>query len=193
SCQPIKISPNFHNHRRKHMMSRIQIAMLCMASLASLQCLHAADGDVFGGYSITRMKPANGENSATMNGWNSSATAYLGHRLGFTADFAGFYGAATGDYATSTGSTFHADNTNIRQYSFMGGPQFRIFNTRRIETSVRALFGGAYGYVPGGAGNLADQTTFAALIGSNFDVKISRRISMRFSPGLYLTQFGQDE
>jgi hypothetical protein len=75
----------------------------------------------------------------------------------------------------------------------MAGPQVRLFNTKHIETSVRAVFGGAYGYVPGTNGNLADQTTFAALVGSNFDVKVSKRISMRFSPGMYLTQYGSNQ
>ncbi|HKA00716.1 MAG TPA: hypothetical protein VKE70_29590 [Candidatus Solibacter sp.] len=171
----------------------IRLTMMCMAAFAGLQGLHAAGLEVFGGYSVTRMKPENGANSATMNGWNSSVTAYPWSRLGFTADFAGFYGAATGDYTAADGSTIHANNLDIRQYSFMGGPQVRLFHTQRIETSVRALFGGAHGYVPGTNGNLADQTSFAALFGSNFDVKVSKRVSMRFSPGMYLTQYGSNQ
>jgi hypothetical protein len=55
------------------------------------------------------------------------------------------------------------------------------------------LFGAAYGYVPGTASNIIDQTTFASLVGSNVDVKVSKRIAMRFSPGLYLTQFGDGQ
>jgi hypothetical protein len=175
------------------MTFRIRFTTLCIAALAGLQGLHAADVEVFGGYSVTRMKPEADANTATMNGWNSSITAYPWRRLGFTADVAGFYGTATGDYTAVDGSAFHADNTDIHQYSFMGGPQIRILNNRHIETSFRALFGAAYGYVPGTNGTLADQTTFAALIGSNFDVKVSKRVSMRFSPGVYLTQFGNDQ
>ena len=174
------------------MTFRIRLMTLCLVAFASLQNLPAAEVQVFGGYSVTRMNPENNANPATMNGWNSSVTAYPWSRLGFTADFAGFYGSATGDYTAADGSAIHADNTAIRQYSFMAGPQVRLFNTRRIETSFRVLVGGAYGYVPGTSGNLADQTTFAALAGSNFDVKVSKRISMRFSPGLYVTQFGAD-
>ena len=43
------------------------------------------------------------------------------------------------------------------------------------------------------ADKLADRTTFAALVGSNFDAKVSSRISMRFSPGAYITQFGPNQ
>jgi hypothetical protein len=128
-----------------------------------------------------------------MNGWNTSVTAYPWGRIGFTTDFAGYYGTATGTYTAADGSILNANDTPIRQYSFLAGPQVRLFHTQRIETSFRAMFGGAYGYVPGEASNIIDQTTFAGLFGSNIDVKVSRRISMRFSPGLYLTQFGDGQ
>jgi hypothetical protein len=170
-----------------------QLMLLGVLGAAGLQCALAADLEVFGGYSVTRMKPENDANSATMNGWNTSIAAYPWKRFGLTADFAGYYGSASGTYTANNGSTITADGLDIRQYSFMGGPQIRILQSRHIETSFHALFGGAYGYVPGPNGNLADQTTFAALFGSNFDVKVSLRISMRFSPGLYVTQYGTDQ
>ena len=176
------------------MTFRSRLTIFCLAAFADLQGLQAADAEIFGGYSVTRMRPeTNGASTATMSGWNSTITAYPWSRLGFTADFAGFYGTATGDYTAADGSALHANNSDIRQYSFMAGPQVRLFNTKHIETSVRAVFGGAYGYVPGTNGNLADQTTFAALVGSNFDVKVSKRVSMRFSPGMYLTQYGSNQ
>jgi hypothetical protein len=175
------------------MTFRMKITTLCMAAFAGIQGLQAADVEVFGGYSVTRMKPENGANNATMNGWNTSVTAYPWSRIGLTADFAGYYGNATGDYTAADGSTLHANHSDIRQYSFMAGPQIRLFHTKRIDTSFRTLFGGAYGYVPGEFGNLADQTTFAALVGSNFDVKVSKRMSMRFSPGMYITQYGTNQ
>jgi len=173
---------------------RIRLMMAsCVLALAGQQGLHAADYEVFGGYSVTKMRPDNGANTATMNGWNSSFTAYPWSRIGLTADFAGYYGTATGTYTATDGSTLSALNTDIRQYSFMAGPQVRLLNSRRIQTSFHALFGAAYGYVPGTTSNLIDQTTFASLVGSNVDVKVSKRIAMRFSPGLYLTQFGDGQ
>ncbi len=165
----------------------------CALVLASVQGLQAADYEVFGGYSVTKMRPDNGANSATMNGWNTSVTTYPWSRIGLTADFAGYYGTATGTYTAAGGSTLDALDTDIRQYSFMAGPQLRLLNTRHIQTSFHALFGAAYGYVPGTESNIIDQTTFASLFGSNFDVKVSKRIAMRFSPGLYLTQFGDGQ
>jgi hypothetical protein len=132
------------------------------------------------------MRPDNQDNQTTMNGWNTSIAAYPTRRFGLTADFAGFYGSAP---ETMT----NGNQVNIRQYSFMGGPQVRLFHAGRFSSSIRAVFGGAYGYVPKPAYVTPDQTTFAALVGSNFDVKVSRRVSMRFSPGMYITRFGTNE
>ena len=170
-----------------------RLTMFCVAAMAAMQGLQAADTELFGGYSITRMRADNGSSNETMNGWNSSITVYPWSRLGFTADVAGFYGTTSGSHVLSDGVSVTGPNSDIRQYSFMAGPQVRLFHSGRISTSVRALFGGAYGYVPGVTKNIADQTTFAALVGSNFDVKVSKRVSMRFSPGMYLTQYGSNE
>ena len=71
----------------------------------------------------------------------------------------------------------------------MKEPVNRI-RTNRFESSFRAVVGGAYGYVPGSAYQGIEDTGFSALLGSNFDVKVSRRVSMRFSPGMYVTSFG---
>src|ERR1044072_6672033 len=98
----------------KLMTFRMKFTILFVAALGGLQGLQAADVEVFGGYSVTRMKPESGANSATMNGWNSSVTAYPWTRIGFTADFAGYYGSATGDYTVADGSAVHAHNSDIR-------------------------------------------------------------------------------
>jgi len=163
-----------------------KIMLTCSLALAGLQGIQAAEVQVFGGYAVTRMKSETQDTHATLNGWNTSLTTYLNNRFGLTADFAGFYGDV------KPGIT-NGDPVTTRQYSFMGGPQFRLFHTARFESSIRAVFGGAYGYLPQDAYRDINQTTFAGLIGSNFDVKLSRRVAMRFSPGLYLTQFGTNQ
>jgi len=158
----------------------------CTLALAGLPGLNAADVDVFGGFSVAKMKPAADINSSTVNGWNSSVTAYATSRFGITADFAGLYG----DVYTTNNNT---DKINTHQYSFMAGPQVRLLNNSHFATSIRAVVGGAYGYVPGTSANPLDQSTFAALVGSNFDLKVSRRVSLRVSPGMYITRYGTDQ
>jgi len=180
---PLKIT---NQKEEREMTFHIRLLTISCLTLAGLQLAQAADVDVFGGYSITRMRPQNESNQTTMNGWNTTMTAYTTKRLGVTADVAGFYGTAP--EALTGGS-----QVDIRHYSFMGGPQLRLFRSGRFSSSVRAVFGAAYGYVPDSSYGVADQTRFAALVGSNFDVRVSGRLSMRFSPGMYITRFGDDQ
>jgi hypothetical protein len=168
------------------MTFRIRLLTICCLALVGLHSVNAADVDVFGGYSVTKMRPENKDHQNTMSGWNTSITAYATKRFGVTADFAGFY-------STAPEALTNSDQVNIRQYSFMAGPQVRLFHAGRLSTSFRAVFGGAYGYVPDPAYLTPDQTTFAALVGTNIDIRVSRRVSMRFSPGIYITQFGNDQ
>ena len=175
------------------------LLMSCAVALFGVQHAAAQSVEVFGGYTITNMRPEQTFNRTSMNGWNTSITGYPTSRFGITADFAGFYTTVNSTSDASASS----QAVSLRQYSFMAGPQFRLVRTKRFETSFRAIFGGAHGYVPDSsvvpAGipaltyNPLDQTTFAALFGSNFDFNVSRRVALRFSPGLYLTQYGANE
>ena len=150
--------------------------------------------EVFGGYFVANMKPENSAlNRTTMNGWNTSITGYPTSRLGFTADF-------TGSYANVRPTSSNSD-ISLHQYSYMAGPQFRLLRKEHFEISTKALFGAARGYIPDDSlpsgltlpNNVLDQTAFAAQFGSNIDINVSKRMALRFSPGLYLTQFGTDQ
>ena len=166
--------------------------MSCALSVVGCQWVAAQSAEVFGGYFVANMKPENSAlNRTTMNGWNTSVTGYPTSRVGFTADFTGSYAHIRPESSTS--------EVSVHQYSYMGGPQVRLFRADRFETSARALFGAARGYVPfnnalGGStvNSPFDQTSFAALFGSNLDFNVSKRVALRVSPGLYLTQFGDE-
>lgn len=150
------------------------LLIACAFAVCGAGQIAAQSVEVFGGYTVNRMKLQKELDATTMSGWNTSVTAYPTSRFGITADVAGSYAAS------------HADpDTNVSQYSFMAGPQFRLFRKERLETSIRALFGAARGRIP----EAGSQTTFAALFGSNFDINLNRKIALRFSPGIYLTQY----
>ena len=176
--------------------------LLSCAALLGAQLIAAQSVEVFGGYFVANMRPENSSlNRTTMNGWNTSVTGYPTSRLGFTADFTGSYANVRPPSSVSSNAAAASlSDVGIHQYSYMAGPQIRLIRKERFETSVKALFGAARGYVPDGslpagstfAFNSLDQTAFAAQVGSNFDVNVSRRMAIRFSPGLYLTQFGDE-
>jgi hypothetical protein len=164
-------------------------------ALAGGAQLSAQSLELFSGFKFANMTPEKDYNSLTMTGWNTSATVYPTHRFGLTADFAGYYGTAQPSVSVSPSQP----EVSVRQYSFMGGPQFRLIHHRVFDTSFKALFGAARGYLIDVPANVAsaygtfDETKVSALFGSNFDINISKRVALRFSPGIYLTQFGPNE
>lgn len=150
--------------------------------------------EVFGGYSLGNGKPDNSTNRATWNGWNGSFAIYPFSRLGVATDVSGYYGSAhatasLNEDSTSTATALRRDS--VHQYAVLAGPQVRLFRKERFETSFRALFGRAFMHVP--SYDVLDQSSFASLIGTNIDYRISRKVAFRFSPGMYLTRFGDGE
>jgi hypothetical protein len=172
----------------------IHIRLLLTTStivLSALQQASAQPFEVFAGYTIGQMNPENKSNRSTMTGWNSSITFYPLYRWGITADLAGHYGTTSPTLVSdANGSTVSLSPVSTRQHSFMAGPQYRLFRRSRFETSIRALLGTARGHIPTTTYSVNDETTFTALLGSNFDLNVSRKMAVRFSTGLYLTQFG---
>ncbi|MFN0104814.1 MAG: hypothetical protein ACKV2U_22365 [Bryobacteraceae bacterium] len=159
--------------------------ILILCALTPLLASAAPAVDLFTGYSLGMVQPDRATSRAKLNGWNTSATVYpfsgFGYRLGLTADVAGVYGAINGAAAPS----------NAEQYSYMAGPQFRVIRTKRFETSFKALAGGAHAHTLGDS--TVKDTSFAALIASNFDINLNRRVAFRMSPGMFLTRFGHGE
>ena len=161
-----------------------RITMSCALAALSLQLASAQSNELFGGFTVGKMRSDTNTFEPTMNGWNTSLTHYFTPRLGGTVDVAGFYGSVRPAPATQ--------DISLRQYSFMAGPQFRLLHRDRFDTSLKALFGGTYGYVPASSATgyrRVDDSTFSALFGSNFDWNLTKKVALRFSPGMYLTQY----
>jgi hypothetical protein len=177
------------------MSFHIRVLALSAFALLAQQQTSAQPIEIFGGYAVVRMKPENESNRATLNGWNTSITGYVTYRMGITADFAGYYGTANPVVTVNANSlaTTTVGPISVRQHSFMAGPQFRIIHKKKFQTSFKAVFGGARGHGAASTYNAPDETSFAALFGSNFDVNVSRAVALRFSPGLYVTQFGSGQ
>jgi hypothetical protein len=177
------------------MISRTRALLTIGAlSLLALPEAQSATVDVFGGYTLTPVKPADDFGRTALDGWNTSVTLYPHPWLGISGDLAGFYGAARPANAAGGGSSAEtsAPPVRVRMYSFTAGPQIRLFRSRRLESSFKALFGGARGQAPS-ISDGPDQAAFAALFGANFDVNLSRRLAVRFSPGLSVTPFGNNQ
>jgi hypothetical protein len=174
--------------------------VVCLSLAAATRL--AAQGnsaEVFGGYSYSKANPEAPLPKESMHGWMGGATGYVQKWFGASVEISAGFGSSPAP--SSIGGTA----LNFKEYSYMAGPQFRFFDTKRVQTSVKWLFGGAFGQAnlpsqtpPATVQALAqagylgfNQTKFAMLVGVPVDLSVSRLIGIRFEPGLYMTDFNK--
>jgi hypothetical protein len=155
--------------------------------------------EVYGGYAFTHANPEVGLPKQNMSGWVGSVTGYANHWFG-----AGFeISAGFGDIPAPSG--VKAPNLHFKEYSYMAGPQFRFLDTKKVQSSVKVLIGGAFGQVNlssfttpeqvqalGNAGYAGfNQTKFAAMVAVPIDWGVSKLVAIRVEPGIYMTDFSK--
>ncbi len=174
--------------------------------------------EVFGGYSYLRLteQPRTLLESASLNGWNASVKLNLTPRIGLVADFSGHYGQRgltpyTIGSLTQPGELqrVEAIPDDMRQLTFLFGPEARLLKRDRLTVNVRALMGVAHTNAlvltfrepiqrpPGSiAPPITERTfqsasTFAASFGGSVDCRITNRLSYRIiQPELLLSRSG---
>jgi hypothetical protein len=180
--------------------NRLVLTGFCFLFVAAMRLpAQGNTAEVFGGYSFTKANPEAPLPKENMNGWMGGATGYLNKWVGASVEIAAGFG--TSPAPSSIGGTA----LNFKEYSYMAGPQFRFYDTKRFSASAKWLFGGAFGQatLPGGASAdkiqaLAaagysgfNQTKFAMMISFPVDVAVSKLVAFRFEPGLYMTDFNK--
>ena len=180
--------------------NRLMLAGFCFLFPAATRLpAQGNTAEVFGGYSYAKANPEAPLPKQNMNGWMGGASGYMTHWFGASVEIA----AGFGSIAAPSGIGGTA--LNFKEYSYMGGPQFRFVNTKKLQTSVKWLFGGSFGQanIPSStspstvqalaqAGYLGfNQTKFAMLVGVPVDVSVSKLFAIRFEPGLYMTDFNK--
>jgi len=177
--------------------------------------------EVFGGYSYLGVTESSRTllKSASLNGWNASIQLNLTQRIGLVADWSGHYGQRrltpfTINSLTAPGELMSVDAIpgDMRQHTFLLGPEVRLLKLDRLTISVRALMGVAHTNTlvltyrepiqrpPDLFGNpvppITERTfpsasTFAASFGGSLDYRITDRLSYRIvQPELLLTRSG---
>ncbi len=144
-----------------------------------------------GGY--LRFRP--GTNLQHMNeaAWNVGVTDYLHGKLGITADFRGYYGTAY-----TYNNEFNVHSPSISQYTFLVGPQYRLYARERWAASVQALGGAGHGNfdtntggLPSGYLNLwPNGTSFNVSVGVPVDYNLGPGLALRLTPNYLLTDYG---
>ena len=175
--------------------------------------------EIFGGYSylrLTRQTNA-GLESANLNGWNASVKWNLTPRIGLVADFSGNYGQRGRtplSLSTTSGQITQIGFKpgDMRQHTFLFGPEFRLVRSNRLTLNVRTLVGVAQTNTlvlplnrpierpPDIFGNpqpsitqftVGSRNAFAASFGASLDYRITDRLSYRIvQPEILLTRYG---
>jgi hypothetical protein len=154
---------------------------------------HKYEADFGGGY--LRFKPGEMKQHMNEGAWNIGFTDYIKPRLGITADVRGYYGSA---YIGN--NPYGVFQPSISQYSFLFGPQYRIYMRPKWAVSVQALAGFGHGNFDTGTGGLPagyiglypDATVFNLSLGAPLDYNLSPGLAIRVTPLYLLSFYGGD-
>lgn len=153
-----------------------------------------------------------GLDAANLNGWDAAAKFNVTPRIGLLADFSGHYGDRGVQLPAGSNPSVQPRPGDMRQHTFLFGPEFRLLGQDRLAVNVRALAGVArrntlvaplsqpVESTPPLIGNPPAPITqvtytggngFAASFGGSIDYRINARFSYRIiQPELLLTRFG---
>jgi hypothetical protein len=180
--------------------NRIVISGFCLLfASASRLPAQGNTAEVFGGFTYIKANPEAPLPKQNMTGWMGGATGYMRPWFAATMEISGAFGD------TPAPSGIGGTALNFKEYSYMAGPQFRFLDTKKLQTSVKWLFGGVFGQ-ENLAANLSpttiqalanagyygfNQTKFAMLVAVPVDVSVTKMFGVRFEPGLYMTDFNK--
>ena len=153
-----------------------------IAQLVQQTYSHKFEAYFGGGY--LRFHPGDHLQRINEADWNVGVTDYIRPKLGLTADFRGYYGTAyTGN--NSSGS-FGIFAPSISQYTFMFGPQYRLYQKPRLAVSAQLLAGAGHGNFDTGTGGLPGSLIGLYSNGTVFNISAGVPVDYNVSPGLAL-------
>jgi len=152
------------------------------------------EGYFGGGY--LRFRPGDYLQHNNEAAWNFGVTDYIKPNLGVTLDFRGYYGEAyTGNNVNNIYGIFLP---SISQYSFLFGPQYRVYAKPKLAVSVQGLAGFGHGNFDTGTGGLPasylglynNGTAFSFSLGAPVDYNLSPNLAARITPTYLFTNYG---
>jgi opacity protein-like surface antigen len=146
----------------------------------------------FLGYSFWRAMPTALSNRMGYLHGGSTSVAYNFNRyVGVVADFPGFANSRLTLLSPTVSQTTDANGS---AYTYAFGPRFSYRRNERFTLYFQALFGGAHASSVTISGCTAAPTctplgtdnTFVTMLGTGFDIKLSRHIALRLFEGDFL-------
>jgi len=146
----------------------------------------------FLGYSFWRAMPtASSNRMGYLHGGSTSVAFNFNRYVGVVADFGGFSNSRLTLLSPNVSQTVDANGS---AYTYALGPRFSYRKSERFSLYFQALFGGAHASsvtISGCTGDpsctpLSTDNAFVTMLGTGFDVKLSRHIALRLFEGDFL-------
>jgi hypothetical protein len=149
------------------------------------------EGYFGGGY--LRFRPGDSLQKNNEAGWNIGVTDFIKPNLGVTVDVRGYYGEA---YIGN--NPYGIFLPSISQYSFLFGPQYRVYTKPKLAVSLQGLAGFGHGNFDTGTGGLpasylglyGNGTAFSFSLGAPVDYNLSPSLAFRVTPTYLFTTYG---
>ncbi len=149
--------------------------------------------EVYGGGGYLRFRPGQYLQHNTEAAWNGGVTEWIRPKLGITGDVRGYY--ATANIPISDVQVF---KPSISQYTFMGGPQYRFYQSQHWAWHAQVLAGidhgnfstGTRGFPADLVGVYNDGNKLAFSVGAAVDYNLGPALAVRLMPNYLLTNFG---
>ena len=149
--------------------------------------------EVYGGGGYLRFLPGASLQHMNEEAWNGGFTDYLRGRLGVAVDFRGYYGIAFTQH-----NIYNIFHPSISEFTFMGGPQYRIMRQQHYAVSAQLLAGVAKGTFNGNSalfpgtllGMWSNGTKFSGGAAVPVDLNLGPALAIRISPNYTVTTFG---
>jgi hypothetical protein len=146
-----------------------------------------------GGY--LRFRPGSSLQKNNEYNWNVGITDYLAGKIGVTADFRGYYGTTYTNV-----NPYQVFAPSISTYTFMAGPQLRLYEGQHWAWSANALAGIGHGNFGTGTGGLPptliglypDGDSFNLSVGASVDYNLGPGLALRLTPNYLLTDYGSE-
>jgi hypothetical protein len=146
-----------------------------------------------GGY--LRFRPGSSLQKNNESAWNVGLTDYLAGKLGVTADFRGYYGTTYTNV-----NEFQVFSPSISQYTFMAGPQLRLYEGQHWAWSGNVLAGIGHGNFGTGTGGLPptliglypDGNSVNLSVGASVDYNLGPGLAIRLTPNYLMTDYGSE-
>ena len=180
--------------------NRIIVAGACLLFAAAHRLpAQGTTAEVYGGYTYINANPETPLPKTGMSGWNGGASGYANSWFGAGFEISAAFGSIGAPASTSLSGTA----LNVKEYSYLVGPQFRFLDKAKVQSSFRWLVGGVFGQAnlpsttsSGNAQTLSaagysgfNETKFAMMFAVPVDIAVNRLFALRLEPGIYLTDF----